>query len=178
MAIPFGYGVRKLLEMSALFSFLFSVLLCLPAAAYICYYLAYFVVGATTSTLFLVAQFGVVIPIVIVLAIRLWHQRAGQEKHGFVSRIILIYYIAWIIIMSCILIVFHANISTTSIQYVIATPVVIPGIAKLIYEKMDQREAISINKFLVVFYIVCLLIGSYMLPVFYPGYFAQSSVPV
>jgi hypothetical protein len=178
MAIPFGYGVLKLHEMSGVFSCFFSLLLCLPAATYICYYISYFTIASSMNVLFLAAQFAIVIPIVIALAVRYWHNRTSQKKQGIINRILLIYYVAWIISVSFILIAFHANIAITSIQFLAVTPIAIIGIARLIYERMTKEETIYINKFLLVFYVGCLIVGSYVLPVFYPGYFAQSSVPV
>jgi hypothetical protein len=178
MAIPFGYGVSKLQGMSGAFSSFFSLLLCLPAATYIGYYIGYFMVDSTMNVFLLVAQFAVVIPIVIALAIRFWRERTKHKKHGVVDRILLIYYAVWMISVSYILAVFDTNIASTSIQFVAATPIAIVGIVRLIYGKVSQQEAIKINKLLVVFYVGCLVIGSYLLPVFYPGYFAQSSVPV
>jgi Na+/H+-dicarboxylate symporter len=150
----------------------------LPAATYICYYISYFTIASSMNVLFLAAQFAIVIPIVIALAVRYWHNRTSQKKQGIINRILLIYYVAWIISVSFILIAFHANIAITSIQFLAVTPIAIIGIARLIYERMTKEETIYINKFLLVFYVGCLIVGSYVLPVFYPGYFAQSSVPV
>jgi hypothetical protein len=63
-------------------------------------------------------------------------------------------------------------------QFATAIPIVILGIIRLCCKKMRSSEAIIINKVLLIFYVGCLIIGSYLLPAFYPGYFAQSSVPV
>jgi 4-amino-4-deoxy-L-arabinose transferase-like glycosyltransferase len=178
MAIPVGYGVSRLQEMSGAFSCVFSLLLCLPASSYIGYYIGYFMVNSALDVILLVAQFAIVIPIVAFLAIRFWRQHKKQRRHGVIGRILLIYYVGWMIIVSCVLIAFHINIASTSMQFVAATPIAITGIIRLIYQKVTQEEAIRINKLLVVFYIGCLIAGSYLLPVFYPGYFAQSTVPV
>lgn len=177
IAIPFGYGVLKLREMSGVFSCLFALLLCLPAATYIGYYLAYFMIGSTMSVFLSIAQFAVVIPVVVALTIRFWRERIKKRKHGLIERILLIYYIAWTISVGFISIAFGTNIALTSIQFVFVTPVAIVGIVRLIFGGITQKEAININKLLVVFYVGCLIIGSYLLPAFYPGYFAQSTVP-
>jgi 4-amino-4-deoxy-L-arabinose transferase-like glycosyltransferase len=178
MAIPFGYGVSKLQGMSGVFSGFFSLLLCLPAIAYICYYLSYFMVGSTMNVVFFAAQFVIVIVIVIALVIRYWYDRTKRKGRGIINRILLIYYVAWIISVGFILTAFHKNIASTSIQFVAVTPIAIIGIFRLIYDRVTKEEAANIDKFLVAFYLGCLIIGSYVLPVFYPGYFAQSSVPV
>jgi hypothetical protein len=178
MAIPVGYGVSKLRDMSGPFSCLFSLLLCLPAASYICYYVGYFMVDSATNAFLLALQYAIVVPILIGLAIRFWRQRLNHVKHGVLDRILLIYYVGWIVSVSFILVVFQTNIASTAIQFLAATPIAIIGIVRLIYEKISKEEAIRINKLLVVFFIGCLIAGSYLLPVFYPGYFAQSSVPI
>jgi hypothetical protein len=178
MAIPVGYGVLKLQDMSGAFSCFFSLLFCLPAASYISYYIGYFMVDPAMDTFLLAAQFIIVTPILIALAISLWLERKKHERHGVVERILLIYYAVWIVAVSYILVAFHSNIASTSIQFVAATPIAIIGIVRLIYEKVPQQETVKINKLFVVFYIGCLITGSYLLPVFYPGYFAQSSVPI
>jgi 4-amino-4-deoxy-L-arabinose transferase-like glycosyltransferase len=178
MAIPVGYGVSKLQDMSGAFSCIFSLLLCLPAASYISYYMGYFMVDPAMDTFLLAAQFIIVTPIVIALAIKFWLERKKHARHGIVERILLIYYTVWIVGVSYILIAFHSNIASTSIQFVAATPIALIGIVRLIYEKIPQQEAVKINKLFIVFYIGCLITGSYLLPVFYPGYFAQSSVPI
>jgi Na+/H+-dicarboxylate symporter len=69
-----------------------------------------------------------------------------------------------------------ADIVWTVIQFVTALPIVILGIIRLWCKKMKNEEAVMSNRFLLVFYLGCLIIGSYVLPIFYPGYFAQSSV--
>jgi FlaA1/EpsC-like NDP-sugar epimerase len=178
MAIPFGYGVSKLKAMSGGFSCLFALILCLPASAYISYYIAYFMVGSTMNVFLLVAQFAVVTLIVIALVIRFWREKNEHVRHGVIDRILLIYYAVWIAGVIFISVAFQVDIASTSIQFVAATPIAVIGIVRLIYEKLTQEEATRINKLLIVFYIGCLIAGSYLLPVFYPGYFAQSTVPV
>jgi 4-amino-4-deoxy-L-arabinose transferase-like glycosyltransferase len=178
MAIPVGCGVTKLQDMSGAFSCLFSLLLCLPAASYISYYIGYFMIDSTTYVASLIAQFAIVTPIIIVLLARFLRERKKHERHGILERILLIYYTVWIAGVSFILVAFHSNIASTSIQFVAATPIALIGVIRLIYEKVPQKEIVKINKLLVVFYIGCLITGSYLLPVFYPGYFAQASVPL
>jgi 4-amino-4-deoxy-L-arabinose transferase-like glycosyltransferase len=118
MAIPLGYGLLKLQQMSGVPAVAFSLLLCFPAITSIDYYVSYFLAG-----------------------------NGGD--------------IVW-----------------TVMQFAIAIPIAILGIIRLGYKRMKSREATMINGFLLVFYVVCLIIGSYLLPAFYPGYFAQSSVPI
>jgi 4-amino-4-deoxy-L-arabinose transferase-like glycosyltransferase len=178
MAIPFGYGVSKLKAMSGGFACLFALILCLPASAYIGYYIGYFMVSSTMNVLLLVAQLAVVTLIVIALVIRFWREKNEQVRHGVMDRILLIYYAVWIAGVIFISVALHADIASTSIQFVAATPIAVTGIVRLIYENITHEEATRINKLLMVFYIGCLIAGSYLLPVFYPGYFAQSSVPV
>jgi hypothetical protein len=178
MAIPFGYGVLKLQEMPRLYSCFFSLVLCFPAAAYICYYLSYFMVGSTTDVFFLAAQFAIVIAIMIVIVIKFWYDKTRHKKTGFTIKLLLMYYVVWLISVGFLLVAFGKNIAVTSIQFVAVTPIAIIGIIRLIYEKTTQEESNYINKLLLVFFVGCLIIGSYLLPVYYPGYFAQSSVTV
>jgi 4-amino-4-deoxy-L-arabinose transferase-like glycosyltransferase len=71
-----------------------------------------------------------------------------------------------------------ADIVWMVIEFATVIPIVILGIIRVWYKKMNSNEAIMINRFFLVFYLGCLIIGSYLLPAFYPGYFAQASVPV
>jgi 4-amino-4-deoxy-L-arabinose transferase-like glycosyltransferase len=178
MAIPFGYGVLKLEKMSGAFSCVFSLILCLAASTYISYYIAYFMTTSSTDVFSLVVQFAVVCSISIVLIAKLWSERERKVRHGILNRILLIYYAVWLVSVGYIAAGFHKDIAATSIQFVVAVPIAIIGIFRLIYDKVNPTEAASFNKLLVIFYVGCLVVGSYVLPVFYPGYFAQSTVPV
>lgn len=178
MAIPIGYGLLKVQEMSGAFSFAFSLLLCFPVIAYINYYVSYFVIGNTTVISATIIQLVIVVPVLVAAIFRFVYEKMKQKEVVFTNRVLVSYYVAWLITGLYILLPEYSGADAVwvAIQFSMVIPVVIVGIFRLIYERMRKKEAIFVNRFLLVFYFGCLVVGSYVVPVFYPGYFAQSSI--
>jgi hypothetical protein len=178
MAIPVGYGLLKLDNMSSLFTTAFALLLCFPAATYIVYYVCYMLVPNPGGQVWVYINIDLALLFPILVGVRYyWVERTKRKLVLVMNRILLLYYVGWLIVGSFIVPIF-SNAAWIVLQYILVVPIAIIGITTFWNTRMRREETIAINRFLIVLYIVCLVIGSYILPVFYPGYFAQSTVPV
>jgi hypothetical protein len=178
MAIPFGYGVLKLQKMSTMFSSALALLLCYPAISYINYYVSVFLITSTMNLAWIAAQLVLTLAIITALLAKIWRTRIQNGELSVDIRILLMYFVGWAVIGTYMLAAYSLNPLLMIIQFTVAVPILVVGIMRVIYERVGKKEAVVTNEFLILFFVVCLIIGSYLLPAFYPGYFAQSSVPV
>lgn len=176
MAIPVGYGLLKLRDMPTLLASAFALFLCFPAIAYVNYYVSYFLIPNPGDQVWVYVNIALGGTFAVLGGVRYLCERTKMKPVMVINRFLLAYYIGWLIIGSY-MVPLYSDAAWVVLQFNLVVPIVIIGFITFWNEGIRREEASVINRFLLVFYIACLVIGSYILPVYYPGYFAQSTVP-
>jgi hypothetical protein len=176
MAIPVGYGLLKLRDMPSLLTSAFALFLSFAAIAYIIYYVSYFLILNPGDQVWLFVNFALAGTFAVLGGVRYLYERTKGKPVMVINRSFLGYYVGWLIVGSYMVSVFP-DAAWVVLQYNLVVPIIIIGIIAFWNKGIRREETRAINCFLLVFYFACLVIGSYILPAFYPGYFAQSTVP-